>query len=59
MKFVEGSKVISKPGATLVVKELILTEYGRKSITSGSTGIKEGAKEIFGPPSNRDNLAPA
>ncbi len=57
-QFVADSKVISKPGAKIVVKELILTERGRQAITSGSSGIREGAKENFGPPRKND-LAPA
>ncbi|MGE8519714.1 MAG: sulfatase [Alcaligenes faecalis] len=57
-KFVADSKVVSKPGAKIVVKELILTEQGRRAITSGSKGITEGAKENFGPP-NKKGLVPA
>lgn len=57
-KFVADSKVVSKPGAKIVVKELILTEQGRRAITSGSKGIAEGAKENFGPP-NKKGLVPA
>lgn len=59
-KFVESSRTISKPGATIVVKELILTDRGRQAITSGSTGIKQGAPERIGPEAPRSkDFAPA
>lgn len=58
-KFVQGSNIISKPGASIVVRELILTEYGQRAIMSGSKGIKEGAREQFGPPRRKKELAPA
>lgn len=58
-KFVKGKRVISQPGAKVVVTELILTEYGRKAITTGSQGIKEGASEIFGPSYDNSDYAPA
>lgn len=60
-KFVQSSKVISRPDATIVVKELTLTERGRKAITSGSRGITEGALEEHGPavPLQNKNLETA
>ena len=42
--FVADSKVVSKPGASITVTELILTERGKQAITSGISGIREGAK---------------
>ena len=59
-KFVEGTITISRPGATLLVNELILTDQGRQALTSGSKGITKGAKENYGPPSAlKKSLAPA
>lgn len=58
-KFVEAEKVVSKPGAKITVKELILTEKGLEAITSGSSGIKEGAVKIHGPHRNKRDLEPA
>lgn len=58
-KLIEGTRQVSKPGATIVVKEIILTDRGRQAITSGSRGIKEGALEEHGPPASRKEPAPA
>ncbi len=58
-KLIHGTRQVSKPGATIVVKEIILTDLGRKAITSGSRGIKEGALEEHGPPPLRKQIAPA
>lgn len=58
-KFFNGSRLISKPGAIMQVRELILTEYGRRAITSGSTGIMQGAFELAGPPAPLKKGVPA
>ena len=54
-KFVADRRTVSKPGAKITVKELILTERGLEAITSGATQIKEGAVKVHGPnrPQNR------
>ncbi|AUA55491.1 Uncharacterised protein [Achromobacter spanius] len=49
--FVKESKLISKPGAVMKVHELTLTDFGVRAITSGSAGIRQGAREDAGPPS--------
>lgn len=49
--FVKESKLISKPGAVIKVRELTLTDMGVRAITSGSAGIRQGAHEDAGPPS--------
>ncbi len=48
--FVKESKLISKPGAVMSVRELTLTDLGMRAITSGSAGIRQGASEDAGPP---------
>lgn len=57
--FVKESKVISKPGAVIKVRELTLTEFGMRAITSGSAGINQGAREDTGPPSPIKKMVPA
>jgi hypothetical protein len=57
--FFNGYRLISRPGAVIQVRELILTEYGLRAITSGSTGIRQGAIEEAGPPSPLRGIAPA
>ncbi|QKH35625.1 sulfatase [Achromobacter pestifer] len=57
--FFKGSRLISKPGAVMEVRELTLTDYGLRAITSGSTGIRQGAIEEAGPPSALQRMAPA
>jgi len=47
--FFSGSRVISEPHAVVTVKELTLTEAGRRALTSGSTGITQGAREALEP----------
>ncbi len=49
--FVKASRLISKPGAAITVRELTLTDFGVRAITSGSEGIRQGAREEVGPPS--------
>ena len=46
-----ASRLISKPGAVITVRELTLTDFGVRAITSGSEGIRQGAREEAGPPS--------
>ncbi|MEN5158610.1 sulfatase [Achromobacter spanius] len=48
--FVKESKLISKPGAIMRVREPTLTDFGLRAITSGSVGIRQGAREDSGPP---------
>ncbi|MNU42397.1 hypothetical protein D3C71_311540 [compost metagenome] len=57
--FVKESKLISKPGAVIKVHELTLTDFGVRAITSGSAGIRQGAREDAGPPSPLKKLVPA
>ena len=57
--FVKESKLISKPGAVIKVRELTLTEFGMRAITSGSAGIRQGALEDVGPPSPLKKMVPA
>lgn len=57
--FFKGSRLISRPGAVIQVRELILTDYGLRAITSGSTGIRQGAIEDAGPPSALKGTVPA
>ncbi|CAB3726746.1 sulfatase [Achromobacter denitrificans] len=57
--FVKEYKLISKPGAVIKVRELTLTEFGMRAITSGSAGIRQGALEEAGPPSPFKKMAPA
>ncbi|WP_447917261.1 sulfatase [Achromobacter aegrifaciens] len=57
--FFKGSRLISKPGAVIEVRELVLTDYGLRAITSGSTGIRQGAIEEAGPPSPLKTMVPA
>ena len=57
--FVKESKLISKPGAVIKVSELTLTDFGIRAITSGSEGIRQGARENAGPPSPWRKLEPA
>ncbi|RSF08790.1 sulfatase [Achromobacter aegrifaciens] len=58
--FVKETKTISKPGAVIQVRELTLTDFGLRAITSGSSGIREGVTEDFGPPSpTKRKLVPA
>lgn len=57
--FVKESKLISKPGAVITVHELTLTDFGIRAITSGSSGIRQGAREDAGPPSPPKKMAPA
>ena len=56
--FVKESKLISKPGAVIKVRELTLTEFGMRAITSGSAGIRQGALEDAGPPSPLNQRVP-
>ena len=49
--FVKASRLISKPGAVITVRVLTLTDFGVRAITSGSEGIRQGAREEAGPPS--------
>ncbi len=48
-KFFDGSVVVSQPGSSITVRELILTDRGRKAITTSSKGIQQGATEMAGP----------
>ncbi len=57
--FFKGSRLISKPGALMQVRELMLTDYGLRAITTGSTGIRQGAIEEAGPPSALQRMVPA
>ncbi|CUJ55337.1 MULTISPECIES: sulfatase [unclassified Achromobacter] len=57
--FVKASKLISRPGAAITVRELTLTDSGVRAITSGSEGIRQGAREQAGPPSPLKRLVPA
>lgn len=57
-KLIERENILSRPGATVIVKELILTKKGRDAITTGSSGITQGAKELHGPKAKQaDTLA--
>ncbi|WP_183002228.1 sulfatase [Achromobacter sp. UMC71] len=56
--FVKESRLISKPGAVIKVHELTLTDVGVRAITSGSAGIRQGAREDAGPPSPMKKMAP-
>ncbi|SEI64148.1 sulfatase [Achromobacter sp. NFACC18-2] len=57
--FVKESKLVSKPGAFMKVRELTLTEFGLQAITTGSAGIRQGAREDAGPPSPLKRMVPA
>mgnify|MGYP000352291997 CR=1 FL=1 len=57
--FVKESKLISKPGAVMRVRELTLTDFGLRAITSGSAGIRQGALEDAGPPTPLKKMVPA
>lgn len=57
--FVKESRIISRPGAVMEVRELTLTDFGVRAITSGSAGILQGAREDVGPPSPLKKLVPA
>ncbi|MGW9066250.1 MULTISPECIES: sulfatase [Achromobacter] len=48
--FVKEATVISKPDAKITVRQLTLTDSGLRAITSGSSGITQGAREEPGPP---------
>lgn len=48
-KFIDNSVVVSRPGASITVRELVLTEKGRQAITTNSKGIQQGAAETAGP----------
>ncbi len=56
--FVKESKLISKPGAVMRVRELTLTDFGLRAITSGSAGIRQGACEDAGPPAPLKKMVP-
>jgi hypothetical protein len=57
--FVKEATVISKPDAKIKVRQLTLTDSGLRAITSGSSGIKQGAREEAGPPAPIKKLVPA
>ncbi len=47
--FVKASRLISKPGAAITVRELTLTDFGVRAITSGSEGIRQGPAKRSAP----------
>lgn len=57
---IDRFEVVSRPGSTLVVKRVRLTDAGRKALSTGSTGISDGApKEGRYIPVKKRDLEPA